>query len=211
MTVDAGHNLTESSGQADGLTGNLWLDVGMLFMAGFCGPIFFWLPASTELLCSAFGLHGFSPVLAGLSCSSGQCSLFVLLFLFGERISAQCKCLRRRVDALHFKHRRLFERSSFAMTLGAGAIGMPPTVPFFILAPSLNMRLAPMLAVVFPFRFLRFAACCAIAGGLLVLPSTLQLAGTPRRIVQPHPSVGSFFTPAPVDSLIANNATLMVD
>ena len=108
------------------LTGNVYLDAGMLAAAGFIGPIFPMVPASTEMLCTAFGLKGFSPMLAGLSCAFGQCSLYVLLFLFGERFFAtRCKFLRRRVDTLAFKHRRLFERSSCAITAGAGAMAFP--------------------------------------------------------------------------------------
>ena len=170
------------------LTGNVYLDAGMLAAAGFIGPIFPMVPASTEMLCTAFGLKGFSPMLAGLSCAFGQCSLYVLLFLFGERFFAtRCKFLRRRVDTLAFKHRRLFERSSCAITAGAGAIGLPPTVPLFILAPSLNMHLVPMLGIVFPFRFVRFFVVCALAGGFALLPpglSQLHVLNTPRMILR---------------------------
>ena len=48
------------------------------------------------------------------------------------------------------------------MTLGAAVGGVPPTVPLFTLAPSLQMKLTPMLLIMFAARYLRFAACCAL-------------------------------------------------
>lgn len=62
------------------------------------------------------------------------------------------------------QRRKLVERGSFAMTCGAAAVGVPPTVPLFTLAPSFHMRLTPMLCVVFMARFLRFAGICALGG-----------------------------------------------
>ena len=124
----------------------------------------FWIPASTELLCAAVGRRGFSPTLAGLSCAAGQCTLFTLLFLFGQRISSRWRWLRRRVDSVALTQRKLVERGSFAMTVGGAAIGVPPTVPLFTLAPSLHMRLVPMLMIVFSVRFLRFASICYLGG-----------------------------------------------
>ena len=122
----------------------------------------FWIPASTELLAAAVGRRGFSPTLVGLLCAAGQCTLFACLYAFGERISARWPWLRRHVDAVALTRRKLIDRGSFAMTFGAAAVGVPPTVPLFALAPSLHMRLLPMLVVVFSARFVRFASCCVL-------------------------------------------------
>ena len=58
------------------------------------------------------------------------------------------------------KGRKYFERGKIAMAVGAGIAGLPPTVPLFTLGPSLQMKLPPMLIIVFAFRVLRFASCC---------------------------------------------------
>ncbi len=143
------------------LTGNFVLDISTLYVVSFCGPIFFWLPASTEILAAAVGRQGFSPLVVGATCATGQCTLFALLYTFGQRLTAQWGWLKRRVDAVALNNRRkLLDRGKTAMTVGAGIAGVPPTVPLFTLAPSFQMKLVPMLAIVFAFRFLRFASCC---------------------------------------------------
>ena len=154
------------------LTGNFALDCTTLFAVSFGGPIFFWLPASTEILAAAVGHRGFSPAIVGVVCAAGQCTLFSLLFLFGRRITSRWDFLKRRVNAVAAKRRSFLNRGKFAMTLGAAVGGLPPTVPLFTLAPSLQMRLMPMLAIVFIFRFIRFASCCFIGS----LPSVSAAA-----------------------------------
>ena len=136
------------------------LDVLTLFGVSFGGPIFFWLPASTELFAGLSGRRGFSPSLVGATCAAGQCTLFALLFIFGQRITSRWSWLRRRVDAVARKQRKFLDRGKLAMTVGAAVGGVPPTVPLFTLAPTFQMRLTPMLLIVFSFRFIRFAACC---------------------------------------------------
>ena len=137
----------------DTLTGSVIGDWIGIYVVSFSGPILFWLPASTELLAAAVGKMGFSPTLVGLTCAAGQCSLFTLLYFFGERIASRWHWLRRRVDAVRLSsHRKLIDRGSLALTFGAAAFGLPPTVPFFTLAPSLHMRLSRMLFIVFALR-----------------------------------------------------------
>ena len=53
---------------------------------------------------------------------------------------------------VEFTFRKLIDRGSLALTFGAAAFGLPPTVPFFTLAPSLHMRLSRMLFIVFALR-----------------------------------------------------------
>jgi len=142
------------------LTGNFVLDLSALYAASFCGPIFFWIPASTEILAAAFGRQGFEPALVGLVCAAGQCTTFTLIFLFGERAAARWQWLHKRVDAVAAHRRRFLDRGKMAIIFGAAACGVPPTVPLFILAPSLQIRLVQMLVIVFTMRFLRFAGCC---------------------------------------------------
>ena len=142
------------------LTGNFVLDCTTLFAVSFGGPIFFWLPASTEVLAVAVGRQGFSPSIVGVMCAAGQCTLFALLFTFGQRITSRWSWLRRRVEAVAMHRRKFLDRGKLAMTVGAAVGGVPPTVPLFTLAPTFQMRLAPMLLIVFAFRFVRFASCC---------------------------------------------------
>jgi membrane protein YqaA with SNARE-associated domain len=155
----------------------------------------FWIPAFTEILSATAGRAGFPPVIVGLLCASGQCTLFTLLFFFGERISSRWQWLRRRVDSVLDARRKLFERSSFALVCGAALVGVPPTVPLFTLAPSLNMRLAPMLLLMFPLRCLRFAIICAL--GSIPISSMFSLAGLPAGF---HPLT---WQPAASDSYAA--------
>ena len=143
------------------LSGNFMLDVATLYAVAFCGPILFWLPGSTEILSAAYGRAGFSPLVVGATCASGQCTLFALLYTFGLRLTARWGWLKRSVDAVAYgKGRKYFERGKIAMAVGAGIAGLPPTVPLFTLGPSLQMKLPPMLIIVFAFRVLRFASCC---------------------------------------------------
>ena len=129
----------------------------------WCVRLQFWIPGSTEVLCAAVGRRGLSPVAVGLAGAAGQSVLFVLLFLFGSRASSRWPALRRRVDSIAMQRRKLVDRGSLAMTMSAAAIGVPPTVPLFTLAPSLHMRLPPMLCLVFLFRFVRFSVICGLA------------------------------------------------
>ena len=132
----------------------------------------FWIPGSTEVLCAALGRRGSpSPIIVGNLAASGQCSLFIFLFLCGSRISSRWPALRRRVDVIAMHRRKLVERGSLGLTVSAAAIGVPPTVPLFTMAPSFHMRLLPMLCVVYIFRFVRFSAICAFA--------SLHLQATP--------------------------------
>ena len=125
------------------LSGNFMLDVATLYAVAFCGPILFWLPGSTEILSAAFGRAGFSPLVVGATCASGQCTLFALLYIFGMRLTARWGWLKRSVDAVAYgKGRKYFERGKIAMAVGAGIAGLPPTVPLFTLGPSLQMKLS---------------------------------------------------------------------
>jgi membrane protein YqaA with SNARE-associated domain len=146
------------------LTGNFFLDLATLFAVSFSGPILFWLPASTEILAAGMGRlnPAASPALVGLVCATGQCTLFALLFFFGERIASRWQWLRMRVDAVGLQRRRFLSRGKLLITLGAAVGGFPPTVPLFTLGPSLQMKLLPMLLIMFAFRYLRFAACCLL-------------------------------------------------
>jgi membrane protein YqaA with SNARE-associated domain len=146
------------------LTGNLVTDLAILFTVSFNGPILFWLPASTELLATAMGRMNpsVSPSLVGIACASGQCTLFALLFAFGGRIASKWPWLRKRVDAVAAHRHALLNRGKLFLAVGAGVAGFPPTVPLFTLAPSLQMRLPPMLFVVFLARYVRFAGCCLL-------------------------------------------------
>jgi membrane protein YqaA with SNARE-associated domain len=144
------------------LTGSEFGDAGLLFTVAFSGPILFWLPASTELLCAVVGRRGSVPPLrAGFAGAAGQCALFALCYCFGERLAARWPWLRRRISMSGDK---LARKGGYAMTTTAGVVGFPPTVPLFTLAPSLHMRLLPMITIVFLARFVRFAAICRLGG-----------------------------------------------
>ena len=163
-TAQLAEHLAEPSPSASAgtLTGTYEKDLITLYAVSFSGPLFFWLPASTELLAAAVGRQNpsASPSLVGFMCAAGQCTLFALLFVFGERIASRWQWLRRRVDAVAAHRRRFLDRGKLAMTIGAAVGGVPPTVPLFTLAPSFQMRLTPMLLIVFAFRYVRFASCC---------------------------------------------------
>jgi membrane protein YqaA with SNARE-associated domain len=128
-------------------TGSVTGDMGLLFGVSFSGPIMFWLPASTEVLAATIGRSGMSPLLVGVTCACGQCTMFALIFLFGDRIAARWSWLRRQTQNHGFAR-----RGALVMTLGAATIGLPPTVPLFTIAASLHMRLSHMLLIVFAAR-----------------------------------------------------------
>lgn len=129
---------------AGSFTGNLALDLGAIFVLAFSGPIIFWVPATTEVICAMAGAAGINPALVGVASSAGQCTLFALLYFFGERIAQHMDCLRNGVDRIS-DSRTLLRRGKYALSIGAGGVGFPPTVPLFTLAPSLRMRLLPMI------------------------------------------------------------------
>lgn len=170
------------------LTGSLAGDVGTLFASGFAGPIFFWVPASTEVVAAAVGRRGLSPPLVGASCAAGQCCLYTLIFYSGKRLAARWSWLRRQVDAVAARQGQLLKRGSIGVTVTAAMVGFPPTVPLFTLASSFRMRLPPMLAICFAFRFVRFAVIAYLGGrwGTVVWPEWSSLL---RYTLHPAPRV----------------------
>ena len=127
-------------------TGSVTLDLAALFVLAFGGPIVFWLPASTEVLCAMAGGQRIHPILVGLVAAAGQSMLMALLYVFGERMANRIECLRKSVDRVSGSASKpLLRRGKHAVAISASAIGFPPTVPLFTLAPSLNMRLTPMM------------------------------------------------------------------
>jgi len=136
----------------------------MCFGSAFVGPIFFWIPASTEIFAAAVGRQGLSAPLVGLMCATGQCALFTLVFHFGQQLASRWRWLGNTLArATASKHARLLQRGGLAATVGATLVGIPPTIPLFTLASSIGMRLPPMLLIAFPGRFARFALICFLA------------------------------------------------
>lgn len=139
-------------------SGSLPFDLTAIFVLAFSGPIVFWVPATTEVICAMAGAEHIHPVLVGAAAAAGQCVLFGLLFCFGERIANRVACLRTSVDSVAGKRSTLLQRGKYALSIGAGGIGFPPTVPLFTLAPSLNMSLTPMIVRVMHTRHGRVAS-----------------------------------------------------
>lgn len=143
-------------------SGSTTLDFCTLFASAVAGPVLFWIPASTELLAAAFGRRGYSPLLVGLIAATGQCVLFTMLFIFGNQLVSRWFWLRRKTEYAATRHTKLMKRGSLTATLSATAIGVPPTIVLFTLAPSFRLSLPPMIIIVFAGRVLRFSILCAV-------------------------------------------------
>lgn len=135
----------------------------VLYVAAFLGPVFFWIPCSTEIAAATAGRYGLVPPLVGFACAAGHTTVYALIYLLGDRISTRLRWARLPMERVALKHSHALQHGSLGATFSSTLVGVPPTLAVFSLAPSLKLRLPPMLLVLSVGRFARFTAIALFA------------------------------------------------
>ncbi|RME70726.1 MAG: hypothetical protein D6776_11255 [Planctomycetota bacterium] len=138
------------------------LEALTLLGIGFIGTLV-WV-VSTEAAAIYYGVTlGWPALLVGGIAALGQCAMYALLFLFGERLLRRWRWLALQVRRAQRRWGPRLEVGYLGTSAVASVFGLPPALAPPVLAPSFEVPLVRLLPVMFAGRCVRFTVL-ALAG-----------------------------------------------
>lgn len=142
------------------------MDLLLLLSISFAGGIV-WL-FNVEATAVVFGASsGWSPVLVGVICATGQSLAYLVLFFAGDWILGRWRWAGRKLERTRARYGERLRRGFLGLTVPAALVGVPPMTGMAALAGGFRVRLLPLLAIALPLRSVRFVVL-AVAGTQLL-------------------------------------------
>lgn len=104
---------------------------------------------------------GWPPLAVGVVGAAGQCVVYLVLYVAGERLLAKWKKLGAMVERTRLRYHTHLRRRFGLVSLLAATIGLPPAVSVAALAPGLGISLHLVLSILFAGRVFRLGVLAA--------------------------------------------------
>ena len=133
----------------------LWKEAITLYLTGVVSGLFSLInsEAATVLAVVKYDTPAW---LAALACASGQTTMYLLLYQFGELLIKKWVWFHDQIERAKTRYADHLDRNVVVLTAIGALLGVPPLFLMAALAPGLNMRRWVLCITVWPIRAGRF-------------------------------------------------------